>query len=342
MALINRQSVSFRVIDDQSPSLWGNYVGNWTHYNVQGGFNNNTITATPNTGATLSVAFSGTRAWLYGGVLNNTDNDGDMFTIGYPAATYLVDGVSAGSQTPYIDTTGAVVYFQTPNLADGDHTINLTVTTANNTNLFIVDFFLITPSSGDTSGVETTRAAPSATSSVPVTVTHSVPVGAIVGGIVGGIAVIAILSILAYYFLRRRSGGGRAYYFGETGAADVLSGEDNVEPFNTATSPPPSSAGYRTGPQSAYSDSSSQPLNPNMRQTAGSSRPSQYTQSAPSEAGLTYATQPLTGKAALIAQQQQNLQEPTLHQDSGIRFDDEQEPGPSQLPTDVPPTYTPN
>jgi hypothetical protein len=219
------------------------------------------------------------------------------------------------------------------------------VTTANNTNLFIVDFFLITPSSGGSSGVQTTRVAPSATSSIPVTVTHAVPVGAIVGGIVGGIALIAVLSILAYYFLRRRSGGGRAYYFGDTGAADVLSGEgllDNVEPFTSATSPPPSSAGYRTGPQSAYSDGSSQPLNPTMRQTVGSSYPSQYTQSAPSEAGLTNITQPLTGKAALIAQQHQNVQEPTLHQDSGMRFNEDQEPGPSQLPTEVPPTYTPN
>ena len=120
---------------------------------------------------------------------------------------------------------------------------------------------------------------------------------------------------------------------------------DNLEPFNAATSPPPSSAGYRTGPQSSYSDGSSQqPLNPPMRQTVGSSYPSQYTQSAPSEARLSYATQPRTGKAALIAQQQQNVQEPILYQDSGVRFtgDDQQEPGPSQLPTDVPPTYTPH
>jgi hypothetical protein len=127
---------------------------------------------------------------------------------------------------PYFDSdNSSVIYFATPTLANGTHTINVTVTAANDTSLYIIDYFLVIPSGGDTSGVETTRAAPSSTSSVPVVTTQSTPVGAIVGGIVGGIAGIAIVAIAVYYFLFRRSRGGRAYYFEKPGAGDVLSGE---------------------------------------------------------------------------------------------------------------------
>lgn len=125
---------------------------------------------------------------------------------------------------------------------------------------------------------------------------------------------------------------------------------DHVEPFSAAaTTPAPSSAGFSQGPQSAYSDSSSQPLNPSFGQTV--TDPSRYSQSGPgpvSETGQTYVSgssgQPRVGKAALIALQNQDTQQPVQFQDSGIRFNEngEQEAGPSQLPTEVPPTYTPN
>jgi len=176
---------------------------------------------------------------------------------------------------------------------------------------------------------------------------QSTPVGAIVGGVVGGIAGIAILLLALWYFLRKRSSGGRAYYFDKPTAGDILSGEDNVEPYNaTATTPAPSSAGFSQGPQTAYSDSSSQPLNPPISQSV--TNPSRYSQSGPSEAGMTYVSgtsgQPRVGKAALIALQNQEGQQPVQFQDSGIRFNEngEQEAGPSVLPSEVPPTYTPN
>ena len=121
---------------------------------------------------------------------------------------------------------------------------------------------------------------------------------------------------------------------------------DQVEPFNAAvTSPAPSSAGFNQGPQSAYSDGSSQPLNPSFGQSV--TDPSRYSQSGPSEAGRTYVSgssgQLRSGKAGLMAQNQE-VQQPVQFQDSGIRFNanGEQEAGPSALPTEVPPTYTPN
>ena len=124
---------------------------------------------------------------------------------------------------------------------------------------------------------------------------------------------------------------------------------DRAEPFNAAPGSVPSSPGFRGSvPQSAYSDgSSNQPLSPAFRQTLTNTVPSRYSQSGPSEAGLTQVSgssmQPRVGKAALMAQRRET-QEPVQYQDSGIRFgqNEEEEAGPSQIPHEVPPTYTPN
>ena len=44
-----------------------------------------------------------------------------------------------------------------------------------------------------------------------------------------------------------------------------------------------------------------------------------------------------------MAQQYDNVQQPVQLEDSGVRFnEDGEQAGPSQLPTEVPPTYTPN
>jgi len=338
MALLRRQTFTVEIYDDQSPQLENDFVGNWTRGTYgKNIFYNNTITETPTPGSTFSVTFSGSQAWVYGGVLNNTNPDGSTF-LGFATASYLVDGYSSGSQTPYYDGD-YLVYFATPQLQDGEHTINITVMAANDTNLYIFDYFAFTPTPGAySSGLETTTMVPTSTLTLPIVTTHSPPVGAIVGGIVGGIAGIAILVIATYYFLTRRSRGGKAYYFEKPNAADVLAGEDHIEPFSTtpaAPGSPPSSIGLgRPGPQ--YSEGSSRPLN---RQAI------QSTQSGPSETGRTYAsdtsTQPRTGKAALIAQQYEGVSEPVQMRDSGVRFTRlEQEAGPSELPTEVPPSYT--
>lgn len=362
MALSRRQTYTYEVFDDQSPTLMRTYEGNWTHYTSKG-YENNTYSFTTTPGASFSLTFSGSQAYLYGIVKNNSDISGNS-TIGLPTAEYTIDGASSGHQMPRRDSaTNSTVYFWTPPLADGTHTIDVNVTVANSTNPYIIDYFLVLPPSGDASGDETTRTAPSVTSVIVTTTSstesngaHHIPIGPVVGGIVGGVAVIAILSILAFYFLSRRSRGRQAYYFEKPSSADPLAVEDRVEPFSIAPATPatpgsaPSSMGYsRPGPQSAYSEgSSNQPLNPAFRQTVVSPHSSQFTQSGPSEDGVTHASGtsalPRTGKAALIAQQYENVQQPTQHSDSGMRFNEggEQQPGPSQLPQDVPPTYTPN
>jgi len=150
------------------------------------------------------------------------------------SATYLFP-IIVGTQTPWVDSNNAIVYFQTPKLADGTHEIDIIVTAANSTNLYILDFFLVTPNVGSSgSGVGTSRSVPSpastslptsTSSTLPITTTSSTPVGPIVGGVVGGIAAIAILAIVAWYFLRKRSRGGQAYYFDKPTPADILAGE---------------------------------------------------------------------------------------------------------------------
>jgi len=352
MALLRRQTAALEIFDDQGPVMWGSIAGNWSHFDAEG-FYNNTVTGTPTPGASLSFTFSGSQAWLYGAIAKSNVVNGQI--VSYPAAEYLIDDGKADSQAPYIDNTGAVVYFQTPKLADGTHEIDITVKTANATNPFIFDYFLVTPVAGTTgSGVETSRSMPSSTStsttsSLPIVTSNSVNVGAIVGGVVGGIAAIVLLAAAAWYFLRKRTSGGQAYYFDKPNPGDILAAEDaHVEPYDTtATTPAPSSGGFNVpGPQSAYSDNSSnQPLNPALALNSNTTR---YSQSGHSESGMTHVTgtsaQPRTGKAAYIAQQQQNVQQPVQLEDSGIRFNENagQEPGPSHLPAEVPPSYTPH
>jgi hypothetical protein len=133
--------------------------------------------------------------------------------------------MTASPQTPYY-YSGQLIYFATQQLQDGTHTINISVTGANNTNLYILDYITITPTPGQSSsGVMTTTMAPSPTSITPIVATQSTPVGAIVGGVVGGIAGIAILAIAAYYFLNKKTNGRRPYYFEKPSTENILAGE---------------------------------------------------------------------------------------------------------------------
>lgn len=114
MALLKRQLYSVEYFDDQSPELANSFVGNWTHTTYgEGIFYNNTITVTETPGSTFTVTFSGTyvvcswvclrdadpvvdigsQAVIYGGLLNNTNSDGTTF-LGWPTASYVVDGIS--------------------------------------------------------------------------------------------------------------------------------------------------------------------------------------------------------------------------------------------------------
>lgn len=341
MALLRRQDVTYEVFDDQGPALYNKYQGNWSHY-TNSNFYNYTYTATPTTGTFLSFTFQGSEAWIYGGVLNINQ------TTGFPTANYVVDGVPAGPQSPYFYST-ELIYFATPKLADGSHTINITVTGASDSNQYILDYITITPTLAGASSPagSMTGGLPSPTS----TSSSSTPVGAIVGGVVGGIAGIVILLLAGFFLFRaakKKSGGERPYYFDKPSADNILAVESHVQPFTVAPgSPPPSSTGFTRGPQSAYSDgSSTQPLNPyGFGQPPTGPHPSQFTQTGPGGSGQTYVSSPpvrtVGGKASLMALQHDEPA-PVQFQDSGIRFNQPavQEAGPSQVPAEVPPTYS--
>ena len=63
MASLRRQVIT-EIFDDQSPTLWGSFVGDWTRHDTSDfglDYNNNTLTSTSTPGASFSFTFSGTQ-----------------------------------------------------------------------------------------------------------------------------------------------------------------------------------------------------------------------------------------------------------------------------------------
>ncbi|KAF9780808.1 hypothetical protein BJ322DRAFT_284118 [Thelephora terrestris] len=200
MALLRRQSFTYKTFDDQGPELWGSYAGDWTHY-LQNSAYNSTVTVTSTPGASLSFTFSGSQAFVQGCFLSGDPLSGCVSQNGslpstYPTADYLVDGISSIFEQPYLNPSGGLIYFSTPILKAGTHTINVKVTNANLTNYYALDRIEV--------AIDTTSGA----SSTPnATATHSTSVAAIVGGVVGGIAAIAALAFAVFSILCGRCRG---------------------------------------------------------------------------------------------------------------------------------------
>ena len=122
----------------------------------------------------------------------------------------------------------SVIYFETPVMANGSHTITGTITSATFDVPYVIDYFYINPPTGaGNAGDGATQTVPSSSGTAgPTTViVQSTPIGAIVGGIVGGIAGIAILLFAAYFFLIRRPRDRRADYPDRAGADNFRAGE---------------------------------------------------------------------------------------------------------------------
>jgi hypothetical protein len=201
-----------------------------------------TYSCSPNPGSSFSFTFVGSQAILVGGALNNTGVGNQ-----WPTATYTVDGISAGSQMPYFASNNiSVIYFETPALANGSHTINGTITSGDFAVPYVIDYFYVNPPAGaDNAGDKTTQTVPSSSGTAGSTtvILQSTPIGAIVGGIVGGIAGIAVLLFAAWYFLTRKPRDHRADYPPSAGADNFRVVDDmyRAEPFYAATASPTSS-----------------------------------------------------------------------------------------------------
>lgn len=140
--------------------------------------------------------------------------------------------IIAGSYTPWFDSN-QLIYFQTPQMVDGTHTVNVTVRIANATNPFILDSIRVAVAVDG--GILNSLGVPSSptptSSALPVSSTNSAPVGTIVGGTVGGISGLVILTTIVWYFLRRWSLGRRvARFLGVRGPRDI---QDTVEGLYT-------------------------------------------------------------------------------------------------------------
>ena len=102
-------------------------------------------------------------------------------------------------------------------MTDGDHNIDVVVTSASETNQFIVDYFSILPGAG---GSNTSNNSPSSTetsSGSPTAATHSTPVGPIAGAVIGAV----VLLVIALWYLRKR----RSHTYNKPGLGGTLPDE---------------------------------------------------------------------------------------------------------------------
>lgn len=144
------------------------------------------------------------------------------------SATYSIDNGSPVSFALPTNTIsfGNSIFFKTPDLTLGPHTLVVTHQGNNNSMPLVLDYFFIsnttfptgTPTSSSvtgasTGGSSTTKGVGSDTtgsSTITSLPTHKSHTGAIAGGVVGGVVVL-LLAILVFFLVKRRrqnSGGG--------------------------------------------------------------------------------------------------------------------------------------
>lgn len=102
--------------------------------------------------------------------------------------------------TPYLESSGQIIYFVTPILAPGAHTIDVKVSAANFTNYYVLDRIEV--------AFENTSVASSTPNVDPGSSAHSASVSATVGGAVGGVAG-AVVLVIIYLLLKKRKRGGQ-------------------------------------------------------------------------------------------------------------------------------------
>ena len=144
---------------------------------------------------------------------------------GVPSTSYAIDGKVLSNYTAPTVESGTfesdVLYFTSPTLDQGKHTLAITNLNGTAPNVFWLDYILYAPTPLDepATSIASDNAAPTSKSSsssspsststeVPVSITTTesrTNVGAIAGGAAaGGVVLLAILGLLALWLLRRR------------------------------------------------------------------------------------------------------------------------------------------
>ncbi|KAF9037734.1 hypothetical protein BJ165DRAFT_571677 [Panaeolus papilionaceus] len=142
---------------------------------------------TSESGASVSVDFIGKSLSWYGFIPKELPHEPTT-------ATYNIDGGS-----PHMFRLGGLpdaksssrrnqVFFTTPDLQPGPHTIVVTHEGNTSTTPLVLDYLLVANATVPTNGVAHKR----------------VPVGPIVGGVIGGLVLIGLLCYIVYFYTRRK------------------------------------------------------------------------------------------------------------------------------------------
>ncbi|KAE9406492.1 hypothetical protein BT96DRAFT_987631 [Gymnopus androsaceus JB14] len=156
-------------------------------------------------GATASFSFEGTGIEVYGTV---------PATIFTPTASFQVDNQNSTFSFPGDNAVHyRTIYYTSPSLTAGNHTLSMTVTSNSSTKLYL-DYLVYSPILSTSSTIPQSAASTTVTSTTSTGLavgdssSQSHPasrVGAIIGGIFGGIVVGIALGILLMCILLRRS-----------------------------------------------------------------------------------------------------------------------------------------
>ncbi|KIM26746.1 hypothetical protein M408DRAFT_25032 [Serendipita vermifera MAFF 305830] len=139
------------VVDDSDPGIV--YHGNWTKLAavttlaISGGTTNeynSTVHGSHTAGDTLTYSFTGTSLGVWG-TLDRTA------MLGSPNATFTMDNLPpfTFNQTGHVksdlpnNSMSHLLLYQSPRLADGEHTLTVTVAPSATQAMFYVDFFMI-------------------------------------------------------------------------------------------------------------------------------------------------------------------------------------------------------
>ncbi|KAI0629935.1 hypothetical protein C8Q77DRAFT_1064483, partial [Trametes polyzona] len=287
------------LIDDRDPAV--QYEGSWDRVAYFG--DSMSISSTPK--ASVSMEFDGTRI-----IVAALAEPAEWGYTAPPTVQFAIDGavVETVSAPTFTDWTFYAM-FDSQGLADGNHTVNVTVLEATRDYPFILDNFMFQPSKqywhlafapSTLDVTEGEDGSGEGAGSGHKTASRGRPnMGAIVGGVLGGLALLAVAITAFLWWRRRRQHAYTSLDGTDSGERRPPSSPKAVTPF---TSIRPFSM-FTTDSKRAYSDplesypsdgpSSSTPSHPTHETTAPSSAPSVY-----SDTGATAASaSPVTDTA---------------------------------------------
>ncbi|KAG6810757.1 hypothetical protein H0H92_010466 [Tricholoma furcatifolium] len=196
-------TVSSLIIDDTNSNIV--YGGSWFASNEPGEYDG-TAHATQDDGATATLQFTGTQIAVFGTI--------PPFSLGVAPQTssYQIDDDTPVSVTlsPTSYTLYQQLFFQSPSLQDGKHT--LVVTSVSGGYTFSIDYFAINstsssspsisslPSSSVSAAISSSSTQPNSQTSSATSSSHA---GAIAGGVFAALLFIS-LPIAAFFWYRRR------------------------------------------------------------------------------------------------------------------------------------------